>query len=71
MKLGTTHYLGSSHRARLVTFQDQHLTRPCLADHVLGGAMLVGLAVDKVNLSVCCELCVAAFKTSSVKTFVL
>ena len=33
VKISTTHNLGSS--LRLVTFQDQYLTRPCLADHVL------------------------------------
>ena len=36
VKIGTTHNLGSSLRVQLVTFPDQHLTRPCLADCVLG-----------------------------------
>ena len=36
VKIGTTHNWGSSLRAQLVTLLDQHLTRPWLADHVLG-----------------------------------
>ena len=34
-------------------------------------AVLVWLVINEVNSSLCYELCVIAFKTSSVKTFVL
>ena len=68
VKIGTTHNLGSSLRVWLVTLPDQHLTRPCLADHVLG-AMLIVSVIDEVDLSLY-ELCAIAFKTISVKTFV-
>ena len=70
VQLGTTHYLGSSHRVRLV-----NLSRPASYKTMLSRlcleAMSVGSAVNEVNSSVCCELCATAFKTSSVKTFVL
>ena len=51
------------------------LSRPVSYKTMLGrscfGAMLVGSAIDEVNSSLCYELCAIAFKTSSVKTFVL
>ena len=52
-----------------------NLSRPASYKTMLGrlclGAMLVRLAIDEVNLLLCYELCAVAFKTSSVKTFVL
>ena len=53
-KIGTTHYLGSSQRVWLVTFPDQHVTRPCLADHVLGHASRS--VIDEVDSSLCYKL---------------
>ena len=50
VKIVTTHNVGSSLRVWLVTLPDQHLTRPCLAECVLGYAS--GSAVDRVNSSV-------------------
>ena len=56
--------MGSSLRVWLVTFPDQRLTRPCLAECVL--AIALGSAVSGVNLLVQVQ-CVVAFKTHSVE----
>ena len=59
--------MGSSLRIQLVSLPDQCLTRPCLAECVLGEA--TGVAIDGVDSSFH-ELCGIAFKTNPMKTLV-
>ena len=58
VKIGATHNVGSSLRVWLVTLPDQHLTRPCLAECVLGYAS--GLVVNGINSSVHVQCVIAS-----------
>ena len=58
VEIGTTHNVGSSLTVQLVTLPDQHLTRPCLAECVLGYA--TGSAVDGVDSSVHVQCVIAS-----------
>ena len=64
VEIGTTHNVGSSLRVWLVTFPDQHLTRPCLAECVL--AIALGSMVGRVDSLVQVQ-CIVAFKTYPVE----
>ena len=58
VKIGTTHNVGSSLRVQWVTLPDQHLTRPCLAECVLGYA--TGSVVNGVDSSVQVQCVIAS-----------
>ena len=64
VEIGNTHSVHSKLRVQLVTLPDQHLTRPCLAECVLG--ITLGSLVSRVNLLVQVQ-CAVAFKTYSVE----